>query len=743
MKQRTRYRIALGLLLILMLGLLSILGAREKIRTDVFSLLEDAYDGNDAAIIQGIIDAQSRVIAIRIDSPQAADKAESALATLEHSPGISRACVMDMYAFAQVGTVLKNERMSLLFPRFLSNARAEWERGGKAEDFEQWLAKRSVQSLDEFLASPESLAMSDLLPQDPLLLLPGALKAGDIAKNARGADSAVILAEASGPATDSDTQKAVIAAVDTLKAQLAAQGCELHASGAVFFAQRSERLIRADVLRLNLLMVVLLLVLSLTLLRSVLSIAALALPVLMAALGAVCVLLGFFPSIYALSLGIGGILGGIALDYPVHIMLHRRRDEPGFVPAFRRVARPLILGCLSTVLVFMFLLFSDLPLIRQIGLLVGAGLLICCMLTLPALEAFPPTADPERTAERICALKFPTSRRALIGVSLILALCSIGAFRLCWGDAIDALQIPMPDLMEEDVTVRKAARGIEAGNYFAASGESLGAAISKAGEHAEGLAAVLSTPEMIGSAANWQQEHGAQFQADFSAELEARGFDSSMFEPLFSQPLAPDLAQAQLEGALDNLRQALPAGLGWMMGKSEAGAWIVSAIPAEFRGTDELPRGLHVLDTRAQLRRAFSLYRADTARLAAIGFAVSAMLILLVNGLRRGTRTLLIPLLSTGATLGLLGAFGMPVNLFHVVGLLLGFGLTLDYALFTIEGGSGKASVRFSALSTLCAFAALTTSAIPAVRGLGLSVLLMIVFTMLQCELHKNDEPAR
>jgi predicted exporter len=64
-----------------------------------------------------------------------------------------------------------------------------------------------------------------------------------------------------------------------------------------------------------------------------------------------------------------------------------------------------------------------------------------------------------------------------------------------------------------------------------------------------------------------------------------------------------------------------------------------------------------------------------------------------------------------------------PLNLYHLVGLLLVAGIGLDYALFLGRGGAdARHAVGACAASTVGAFLVLATSSIPALHALGASV---------------------
>ena len=744
---RTVWRLAVAAVFAILLAALYVAYTHANLQTDVFSLFKDSQSSEaDRVLMRDVLSDQGKLLAIRLDGPQAKADADRAAKILMDSGAATHAQTAGAESFADIGGSLYRNRMILLFPRHLAQMRGLYAASKSAEPFEDWLAARTVADMDAFLTNPQSLALSQIAPSDPFLLMVSCLDA--IPANATSGDSAVVLADISGPATDAKTQKTVLAALAQTKTELAKDGTSVHATGAVLFANHSEALIRADVTRLNLIMTALLLALMLGVLRSVTSLLSVALPVILSWIAAALAIFLFNDSVYALSLGIGGILGGIAIDYPIYIMLHRRKGEGGHMPTAHRLMRPLVMGCLSNVIVFSFLLLSDLPLMRQVGLFVAAGLLSCCLLVLPCYAAFPPSADPETASKRLEHFNISGFRFGPLAATCVLALLCLGIPLLHWGDALDALQPPMPDLTKEDAYVRATAGRADASAYCVSFGNDLSDALANAHADEKGdLAALLSTRDEVDAAALWVGQHGNAFQKLLSAKLDAAGYDSASFKPPFQDFPAPDAAGKHYAAALDETSRALPAGLGWMLGRADTGAWVVSrrtsAPGAAFAPPS--PRS-HRLDVRGQLQEAFRQYRSDAVRLSLMGFAAASLIVLIPCGARRGLRILAVPVLSVGATLGLLGLFGAGINLFHVVGLLMGYGLAMDYALFTYHPNTRRAPVRLSALTTIVGFAALSVSTIPAVRGLGISVLLVIILTLAQCELRPlpdDNEPAR
>ncbi|HNX05222.1 MAG TPA: MMPL family transporter, partial [Opitutales bacterium] len=460
-----------------------------KVQSDIFSILRDSAASEDAALQRELMDRQGRILALMIEGPDAAEAAEEVARRLVSSGAVSGACVPGPEALAQAGKTVFDNRMTLLFPSFLAAERRTYDQEKPAERFDAWLARRSADRLDAFLQSPRSLALAGSVPEDPLLLSASFI---DAIPEGFAGPGARVMAEISGPATDSAVQKAVLGSLSELKSELAAKGLVLHASGAVLFAQRSEVFIRADVTRLNVLMTLALGAILLAALRSIRSVLAAALPVVMGALAAAAALFLFEDGVYALALGIGGILGGIAIDYPLHILLHRHLEEPGYGPAARRLVRPLFLGCATTALAFLFLLFSDLPLMRQVGFLVGVGLFAVMLFVLPAFAAFAPKGDPEATAARLEAFSLPQTPVLRWGFVALLALLCAFAPGLRHGNDLDALQPPMPDLLRENDIVRGS--GADASRLFVTFGSDLdGALAASPGPGTGDLSSPLST----------------------------------------------------------------------------------------------------------------------------------------------------------------------------------------------------------------------------------------------------------
>src|SRR6185369_14483395 len=142
-----------------------------------------------------------------------------------------------------------------------------------------------------------------------------------------------------------------------------------------------------------------------------------------------------FDRLHILVFVIGSLLSGVAIDYGFYIYMQPplRADE-AYGEKLRRLLKPLLASCLTTVIGFSLLLFSDLPLIRQIGLFVGAGLL--CALG-AAMLYFAQLDHPFLEGRDFGGLGAAANRRALWWVPRILfglavAVALVGPLRLQW-----------------------------------------------------------------------------------------------------------------------------------------------------------------------------------------------------------------------------------------------------------------------------------------------------------------------
>lgn len=138
-------------------------------------------------------------------------------------------------------------------------------------------------------------------------------------------------------------------------------------------------------------------------------------------------------SVSAVVLGIGSVLIGIAVNYPLHLLVHQRYTS-SVRQTLDEVLSPLIVGNITTVGAFLTLVPMQATALRHLGIFASAmlvGTILFCLFVLPHLMS----ADPTRIRE----IKFPFVHRTsssahcpLYIVHFTLFLCTILAGLYLW-----------------------------------------------------------------------------------------------------------------------------------------------------------------------------------------------------------------------------------------------------------------------------------------------------------------------
>jgi predicted exporter len=431
------------------------------------------------------------------------------------------------------------------------------------------------------------------------------------------------------------------------------------------------------------------------------------------------------------------------------------RPDEDYWAKVRRLAKPLLASCLTTVAGFALLLFSELPFIRQLGVFVGSGL-VCALLT--AVVYFSTVRNPFLATRdfRLAAGLPPRARRGLrrlLAAAWVLALPGLAL--LHWNDDIRELEIPAPDLTRENERI-SALFGDAAGHAVfltcGATAADARAALEKfttwlgstpagpgATKETIGLEAVVPTATALAQAVAFGREH-PEFPSQLRAALVAAGFDDRAFAPFFEaygQQISDGRAK-ELEPALVALAAQLTGPAGQLLHVGGPLCWFVTIVDAAPAGVP--PPETHTVgtDQLQSLNRVFARYRESALWLSLAGLALVGGGVLLTYGGRDGARIFAIPCCACLGLFGVFGWLGHPLNLFNLLGAFLGVCLTHNYSIFTATsaylGDPPPVSVRVSALTAAASFGVLTLSGIPVVRALGSTVALMVIVALLMIE---------
>ena len=740
----------------------------KKISTDVLDLIPADERAPELTLVRSLASqAEARTVFLVLTgpggAPAAPEEAARFAAELTREPAFDQALVMgDTAARDALGRELFEQRFSLLFPLWLQErAIAYAATGGAPAVFSDWLAHDTVAALGRFLATPEALAFQEMIPADPLLLMAGAvdrLKDGLalVQPATVGAVTpALVWARLAASPLSEAGQAPAFAAIDRAAAAVRAEypGLTVAYTGVNRFAAASRARIEHEVTWLNALSLAAVLAVAFTFIRGVHRGLHLLPVVLLSVLGAwVCVTLAF-DRVHILVFVVGSLLTGVAIDYGFYLFMQPpARPDEEYAEKVRRLAKPLLASCLTTVAGFALLLFSELPFIRQLGAFVGAGL-VCALGA--AVIYFATVRNPflEARAFRGGQALPPDFRRWTRRLLIVLWVLALpGLARLTWKDDIRELEIPSPELTREDARI-SALFGEHADRtvYLTYGGDLAEARASlekletwlrlAGGGHTRtiGLGAIVPTREEQTRAEQFGREH-PEFPEQLRAALVAGGFDVGEFSPFFVTYArhAAGTKETDVDTALGALQAKLAGPLGLLLHTGRPLSWFVtiaSAAPVVAPPADSHTVSASQLQS---LNRVFGRYRQSALWLSLTGLAIVGTGVFLTYGLRDGVRIFAIP---CGACLGLFGLFGwlgLPLNLFHLLGAFLGVCLTHNYSIFTATSAyrhePPPVSVRMSALTAAASFGVLALSGIPVVRALGSTVALMVLVALIAIE---------
>jgi predicted exporter len=738
---------------------------RQKISTNVLDLIPAAEQSPEIGLVRNFAnDIQARVMLFALRDPAAPDTAPTAAArdfatALARSPLFAEAVVIgDTAGQERMGRGIFENRFAFLLPGWLGDHEREFARTGRPRgEFSAWLADRAAADLERFLGEPEAAAMETLVLNDPLLLVPRlARQAQAVSPGEAARGRALVWARINPSPLSEEGQQPVFDAIAAAETHLrqAHPGLELRWSGINRFAAASRARIESEIRLLNVFSIAGVLAVCVIFVRRIHKILHLLPIILLSIAGAWTVSTMVFDRLHILVFVIGSLLSGVAIDYGIYIYMQPPAEpDERYGSKLRRLLKPLLASCLTTVIGFSLLLFSDLPLIRQIGLFVGAGLLCAlgaAMLYFAQLEdPFLPARSFGRVGATHAGPAWRWLPRVLLAAAVIAAI--VGPWRLDWRDDVHQLDIPAPALNRNEAELRRYFGESEDRTVYLTYGDTLAAARQHLQEFLDHETAVApqasrsSLGLLMPTEQDWQRlprrlaalPHFAQ---DFRAALERHGFAADSFGGFFLS--WDDLRGHPPSGSYETLAtrlHALLAGPLAMLSSTHAPYWFLTMVDRP--ATQPVPAGLHTVAVSQlqSLNDLFTRYRWSALRLSLVGLGLVIASVFAIYPFRRGLRIALIPAGSCFVVFGVFGLLGQSLNLFHLLGAFLGVCLSHNYAIFSSDnaavGATPPTPIRLSALCTATSFGVLACSHIPVIHALGLTVALIVLTALCVVEL--------
>lgn len=630
-----------------------------------------------------------------------------------------------------------------------------------------YLSDQLQQRVEE-LASPAATLLKPLLPRDPTLETlalaerwsppkPPAMRDG-VWFSSDGA--ALLLAETRGAGFDPTAQGAAIDALQRAFAALPdANAAHLTISGPGYFSVLINAKTRAEADRIGMVSTIGFIVLLLLAYRSVPTLLLGALPIASGGLAGIAALAFLFGTAHGITLAFGFTLLGVAQEYPIRLLSHRRAGESAIASA--RALWPLLATAIvSAAIAYLAFFASGVNGLKQLAVFTISGLLVAGLTTrylLPRVlpEQFRDAAQTPGIGAALAFIDRVPRPRWLPWLLTVLALIVLWrAPGPMWENDLAALT-PVPeelllrdaklrgDLGAPDVRYLLVLQAPDAERLLAFS-ETLEPKLAALVASGALDAAELPSRYLPSVATQRARQAKLPTRDALAAALAEAGTDLPFRAGLFD-PFLDDVDTARQLSPLtaeEFSRSPLGTRLASMLVRRDDGVLALGTLsgvhdPAALVAfTDSTNGQARLLDLKSASESLVVAYRERILR--ALGIALALLALTVVVALRSARRAwhVLAPMsLATLLVLVVERAFGISLSLFHLVALTLAAGLGLHYALFFERPVADDAEARRTLHATLvCVISALLVfgmqawSSLPVLRAIGLTVALGVGF---------------
>lgn len=457
-----------------------------------------------------------------------------------------------------------------------------------------------------------------------------------------------------------------------------------------------------------------------------------------------------FGSVHLLTLVFGASLIGISIDYSFHYFTDRLAGDKNWdsKAGLQRILPGISLGLVTSVIAYAGLCFAPFPGMQQMALfssvgLVAAFLTVVCLFPVLASQGCDNDGRWLKRAERVLQfLQWKKTNVAML-VSALLVVVISGLIQLTANDDIRLLQSSPIELKQQEQQAMAILGTGLSHQFLLVEGDSAQQVLEKEESlHADLLALQQqgklqrfdAISRQLPSRARQSKDHKLLQQSLLSAPQpltaygESLGMSASLLNN-WSQQLAEPLSDyLELSSWL-----ASPAGEPlrhlWL-GKTERGyASVITLYRADYNAVKALEQPqLSVVDKTRDISNLFGDYRTKAALLVVFSYLVIYTVLMFRYRWHGALWLMLPPALSVLLVLALLGWTQQPMNLFHLLALLLVLGVGVDYTLFLEEGKQHRSStllaIILSAITSLLSFGLLAMSNTPAVQAFGFTVLI-------------------
>ena len=629
------------------------------------------------------------------------------------------------------------------------------------------LADELAQRVED-LGSPAATLLKPLLPRDPTLEIMKLAERWSPPKAPLMREGvwfspegeALLLVQTKAPGFDPAAQGEAIGAIEAAFAALPERGnARLVLSGPGYFTTLVNANTRSEAEWLGHLSTIGFIVLLLVAYRSIAVLGLAALPIASGALAGVGAIAAWFGEMHGITLAFGFTLLGVAQEYPIRVLSHRRAGENALDSV--RALWPLLLTAIASACIAYLAFFaSGVTGLEQLAVFTISGLVVAGLTTrhlLPRVlpQRFHDAADAPGIA-RAWAFVERVPRPRWLPPLLAVAAAAMLWFAPTpfWENNLAALTPVPQDLMQREGRLRGAlgapdvrylvvlesdsADGVlalserVAGEVDALVARGAVDAVELPGRYLPSLATQQTRQQRLPTrdaleTALAQAQQDLPFRADLFTPFLDDVERARTLEPLTPHRFAASPLGARLSAMLVE-RGGRWLGLGTVVGLHDATAF--DALATSSGGQ------VRLLDLKGASESLVASYRERILHAFAIAIVLLAATVFIAfRNVRRAWHVLAPMTLATILVLAVLRIGGVSLSLFHLVALTLAAGLGLHYALFFEREVPDVAEARRTLhatlvciVSALLVFALLAWSSLPVLRAIGLTVSLGVGF---------------
>jgi 1-acyl-sn-glycerol-3-phosphate acyltransferase len=535
--------------------------------------------------------------------------------------------------------------------------------------------------------------------------------------------------------------------------------------GASLIAVANAKQIKKDIMTTTAISITVLMLILMVYYRRVLIPLILFIPTVFGALLGIVFLYFLKDTISAISLSIAAILIGVTIDYALHILTHYKHNSD-VNTLYKDITKPLIMSSTTTAVAFLCLLFVKSEALKDLGIFASVVVVasaVFSLIIIPHLYKSSDRISSQKTVlDKLASFPFEKSRVLLWICISVIALSLFFFNKVGFNDDISQLNYVPQEAKEAEKKLEESTNLASKSLYVVKYAEDANEALGLNRELADKLEMAKNKGEILSYSSVsdvvlseeeqnrkivawndfWTSEKKDNLRNSLIQEGEKVGFKSNTYQTFYDK-----LNENHKSIVYKDYLQLKSLSLDDFIGESDGLVAVTTLLKIDENKRTEVLKTLSgeesstLIIDRQQLNETFlGNLKADFSRL--VNFSFVAVLLILFVFFRRLELVLIsaIPIGITGlVTAGIMGLFGIELNIFSTIVCTLIFGHGVDFSIFMTsalqkEYTTGKdeiplyrTSILLAVLTTILAIGALIFAKHPALRSIS-SVSLIGVF---------------